>query len=743
MMDCKKEGQTNIRLCDVLFYEMDTYQRSDSRVWMTSAVFTMIVVFAPLLPAAQVTAPQPAPVHWVTNHYFGVDVGDPYRWMEDWNSEEFRTWLKTENEFARATLDGLPKRQTLLVELRQLDSSLNYFPSALNPVGDKLFYMQTPPPTDVFQLFVRDRRSNRERLVFDPEKLDSPNGLHHSLDLYHAAPDGKYVVCRVSRGGSEETTLYVVSLSDGRILGKPIEHAEASNIHWHPDGRGFFYKRQSTFNGVSGGAKQKPKSQIYLHYLKDGHESPIFGLGLSTNVIVAEQQSVSIQTSWDSEHLVGIVREGTKRHSAIYVARLADIGRPDIPWRKVCGFEDKVFDCVLQGNSLLLASHLNAPHGKLLRVPCPMPVMNKAELMLPEQSGNLKHIAVAKDGVYIVLDDGADNRLIRVVKEGTKEITLPVAGTIDRIIRDPRLPGVIIPISSKNAPITYYTLDPNILRFSKLTLGAKEANGLVDLQVERVEVRSKDGTMVPLSIVTRQGLAKDRQRPTLLVGYGAYGMSQSPDFDLARNPWFEAGGVYAVAHVRGGGELGEEWRLAGKGPKKQNGVDDFIACAEHLIAMGYTTPAKLGAKGTSAGGVVVGGAITERPELFRAAILEVACLDALRFEVCRNGPPNIPEWGSTKTREGFDALRAMSPYERVKPGTAYPAVLLTAGLNDPRVDVWQPAKMAARLRAATSSGLPILLAVNYDEGHFHTTISSFNESHADIWAFLLWQLKAD
>jgi prolyl oligopeptidase len=235
-------------------------------------------------------------------------------------------------------------------------------------------------------------------------------------------------------------------------------------------------------------------------------------------------------------------------------------------------------------------------------------------------------------------------------------------------------------------------------------------------------------------------LVKDRRRPTLLSGYGAYGISQTPSFDLSRNPWFAAGGVYAVAHVRGGGELGDEWRRAGKGAKKQNGIDDFIACAEHLVAQSYTSPKKLAAKGMSAGGVLVGRAMTQRPELFRAVILEVGALDALRFENTRNGPPNVPEWGSVETQPGFEALRAMSPYEHVSPGTAYPSVLLTAGFNDPRVDVWQPAKMAARLRAASDSGRPILLSVNYDEGHFHTTLSSFNEHHADTWAFLLWQL---
>lgn len=690
--------------------------------------------------------PPPAPVRNVTNSYFGVEIADPYRWMEDWKSVEFRSWLTAESDFARATLDGLSARKELLTELRRLDEGLNLFPSALNPVGRKFFYMQTPPPTDVFQLFVREGKDGRERMIFDPRTLSSPDGSHASLDLYHAAPDGEHVVCRVSRGGSEETTLYVVSTADGRLVGQPIEHAESGNSSWHPNGRAFFYKRRPLPDEPGVMPAGSRKRRVYLHHLdadaKD--DRPILGVGISTNVPMTERQSASVQTSWDSDYVVAIVREGVARHSEIYVAALSTLNQPQIPWRKVCEASDEVFDCTLQGKSLLLYSHRKAPRGKLLRVSCQNPDITRAEVVMPEGGAVLRQVAVARDAIYVVLRDGVAPRLMRIpagVNALPKEVTLPVVGSIDRVIRDPREPGIILPLSSWSEATAYYSFDSKRGEFSKLTMGTSETPGLVPLHVEHAKARSRDGTMVPLTIIARQGLAKDRRRPTLLIGYGAYGISQTPNFDLSRNPWFATGGVYAVAHVRGGGELGDEWRRAGKGTKKQNGIDDFIACAEHLIAQGYTVPEKLAAKGTSAGGVLVGRAMTQRPELFRAVILEVGALDALRFENTRNGPPNVPEWGSVETQPGFEALRAMSPYEHVTHGTAYPAVLLTAGFNDPRVDVWQPAKMAARLRAASTSGRPVLLSVNYDEGHFHTTLSSFNEHHADTWAFLLWQLN--
>jgi prolyl oligopeptidase len=255
-----------------------------------------------------------------------------------------------------------------------------------------------------------------------------------------------------------------------------------------------------------------------------------------------------------------------------------------------------------------------------------------------------------------------------------------------------------------------------------------------------VDVKSHDGTLVPLSIVHAKGLKREGSHPCMLIGYGAYGVSERPFFERFELAWLERGGVLAVAHVRGGGEFGEEWHLAGKGATKPNTWRDFIACAEYLVAQGYTSPAHLTGEGGSAGGILIGRAITERPDLFGAAIIDVGLSDTLRAETTANGVPNIPEFGSTRTREGFDALLAMSSYDHVREGTAYPAVLITTGINDPRVDPWQPAKMAARLQAATTSGRPILLRVDWGAGHGSGSgMHELHESLADRFGFMLWQ----
>lgn len=249
-----------------------------------------------------------------------------------------------------------------------------------------------------------------------------------------------------------------------------------------------------------------------------------------------------------------------------------------------------------------------------------------------------------------------------------------------------------------------------------------------------------DGTSIPLSIVTRKGIPHDGRRPTYLVGYGSYGISYDPAFSPTFLPWLDRGGVYAIAHVRGGGEGGQAWHDAGKIATKQNTIHDFIACAQALVSKGYTDRAHLGGEGTSAGGILIGGAITQRPDLFRAALIRVGATNTLREEYTAGGPANIPEFGTVKDRAQFPAMLAMDAYNHVRKGVAYPAVLLTGGANDPRVTVWIPAKMTAKLQAATSSHRPVLFRVEFDAGHgIGSTRTQRDDETADEFAFLLWQ----
>jgi prolyl oligopeptidase len=665
--------------------------------------------------------------------------------MEDVSCSDFQSWVKLQSDYAQGKLESLAVRTELLAELSQIDAGLNTYPGGLTPVGNRLFYMRTPPPTDVYQLFMRDGLTGAERLVFDPNQLSAPEGAHYALSRYYVSPDGKHAVCCVSLGGSEDTILKIVEVDTARCVDQQIDRAAFGDVNWLPDGRAFIYSRLTKKKKNTPATARFGKRRVYLHYLGTDIENdkPLLGFGLSTKVQIAEDHSASIHTSWDSDYMVGEIHDGVGPYCELYVAPLPSVGTGEIDWRKVCDFDDEISGNALQGRDIVLLSRKRASRGRLLRISCEKPDIANAGLVLPESDSIVTSMAVAKDALYVTRSDGIVSELLRI-PPGTllspERPSLPLVGSIARIIHDPRQQGVILSLVSWTDPTTYYSFDAGTRTFSRLKMPGADTPSLLSLEARQVKVPSRDGTLVPLSIICRNGLERDGRRPCLLTGYGAYGIAQGPSFDLSQQPWFARGGVYAIAHVRGGGEYGEEWRLAGKGPKKQNGVDDFVACARYLVAEGYTAPAKLAAQGTSAGGVLVGLAVMQQPKMFGAAVMEVGALDALRFEVTPNGPPNIPEWGSTQSKEGFETLRALSPYEHIRPGTRYPAMLFTTGMNDPRVEPWQSAKMTARLQAATASGRPILLRVHRDEGHFQTTLSAINEHHADIWAFLLWQL---
>jgi prolyl oligopeptidase len=315
-------------------------------------------------------------------------------------------------------------------------------------------------------------------------------------------------------------------------------------------------------------------------------------------------------------------------------------------------------------------------------------------------------------------------------------------GTIASLTTDVKRPGFTVNLQSWTVSPQWFAYDPVTNVMKNTNLDPPSPVDYSNIVAEEVQVKARDGVMVPLSIVHRKDMKLDGTNPTLLYAYGSYGISSSPSFSPGRLAWFEHGGVYAVAHVRGGGENGDEWHLAGKDANKINTINDFIDCAKWLIANKYTSPGKLGARGGSAGGITMGGAITQAPGLFAAVLDEIPVSDQLRIEFSSNGVPNIPEFGSVKTEAGFKNLYATSPVQHVVPGGKYPAVMLTTGANDPRVDPWEAAKMTATLQADSASGRPILLRVDYVGGHglIGATKAQAAELGADEYGFLLWNM---
>jgi prolyl oligopeptidase len=695
-----------------------------------------------------------APVRAVTDDYHGTKVVDPYRYMEDLKNPEVQAWFKGQNDYTRAVLAGLPGRAQILTRIRELDQSVPLVYNLRLP-GDLFVIMKRSPTEDVFKLYLRSGLKGQDRLLLDPEKitLTAANQSKGKNDIifygFAVSDDARYTAVGIIPGGSETNAeLHVIETASGRETGDVISRgvgAEAWNPYWLPDNRSFVYGRLQTLPPGAPATEVRQKFRSYLHVLgTDPEKDPaVFGFGVVPSIDVDPSLIASVTIQPGSRYALGVLNGSVSPNSAYYIAPVDSIGKPNTLWRKVADFADGVTAVAFHGDDLYLLTYKDAPRSKIVRVDARKPDLASAEIVVPSGSTVVQGMTPAQDALYVRLLDGGVGRLLRL-PYGPAPKAEPVALPYDGAVypgADPRLPGVMFAMTSWAKAYKVYFYDPKTKRVTDT--GIQPAGPYDDpANVESVEAKapSYDGTLVPLSITYPKGMKLDGANPTFLRGYGAYGYSQNPYFDATDLAWYEKGGVLAVCHVRGGGEYGEEWHLAGKERTKPNTWRDFIACAQYLIDHKYSSPARLGGEGGSAGGILIGRAITERPDLLGAAVIDVGMEDTLRSETTANGETNIPEFGTTTTAEGFQALYEMSALHHVQDRTAYPAVLLTTGINDPRVDPWMPGKMAARLQAATSSGKPVLLRVDYGGGHGSGSgEKEAQEGLADAWSFLLWQ----
>ena len=697
---------------------------------------------------AQLAKPPVAPVQTVVDTYFGQKVEDPYRYMENQKDPAVVAWMKAQADYTRAVLDSMPGRKAFAGKMQTYMNAAEFTVSDVQLAGKFTFYRKRKQGQNLAALYVREGTDPHERLLFDPNKFDT--GDHHiSLDQYTPSWEGKYVLIATSPGGSEDQTARVFETATGRELTESIERFEGGVFSL--DGETVYYmQRQKLAPGAPPTDKYK-KARFYAHKLGTdvGTDQAIFGYDVCPGVRVADDEFAFAFPTPNSSYAIGVVSNGADPAQEVYVAPLSDIGSKT-SWKKVADYGNKISDLALVGSDLYLVTLKDAPNGKILRTSATAPDLSKAEVVLPASSAVLTGSYVgqnvlrpAKDALYIQQAEAGIGKVLRMsYQPGSKPqpVALPFDGSVGDVVTDPTVPGALIDVTSWTKPGDYYRFDPVTATSFAMGLEPESAIDPKDFVSEERMAPAPDGTPVPLSIVYRKGMKLDGSNPTALIGYGSYGDVWKPGFGRRYSEWIERGGILAVAHVRGGGEYGEAWHLAGQKLTKPNTWRDFIASAQYLIDHKYTSTPKLGIWSQSAGGILIGRSVTERPDLFAAAVDGVPCSDMLRGETGANGPPNIPEFGTVTTEDGFKGLYEMSAYDHVKAGTKYPAILVTAGANDPRVDPWEGAKMAARLQAANASDKPILLRVNYDAGHGITdTVSQQVSDWTDIFTFFLWQ----
>lgn len=710
----------------------------------------LLVAFLALSASATVraqTAPPVAPVRPVVDDYFGTKVTDPYRYMEDLTSEEVRGWMKGQAEFARGVLGRIPGRDAFLKRMLELDASV---PAKVGGVirlaNGKLFYRKRLANEDVFKLYMRDGPKGAEVLLADPDEFRTRTGKPHALNYFVPSWDGRFVAYGISQSGTEDASLYVTETATKKAVDRPIDRCEYPQVSWLPDGSGFVYNRLQKLAAGAPATERYQRSKVHLHKLgTDPEKDPgVLGIDVPGSPELEPAQGPFASVHPVEPYVFALVTNFVQNEISLFVAPTAALGTGEIRWKKICDFSDDVTGFDARGDALYLLSHKAAPRFKILKTSLKNPDLATATVAVPEGPTVIKALAAAKDALYLQVLDGGIGRVRQLAYDGKtkpQDVPLPVQGTVNLGGSDPRLTGVLLELASWINYGGAFVYDPATRRVTDLELVPRGPyDAPADLVAEEVKVKSWDGTMVPLSIVHRKGLKLDGTNPTWLRGYGAYGMTTDPFYDHSLYAWYEKGGIFATAHVRGGGENGEEWYRAGFQKTKPNTWKDFIACAEYLIDRKYTSPSRLAGEGTSAGGILIGRALTERPDLFAVALPRVGCLNAVRMETTPNGVPNIPEFGSCRTEEGFRSLYEMDALHHVRDGVKYPAVLVIHGANDPRVEPWQSAKFAARLQAATASGKPVLLRVEYEAGHgAGSTKTQRFEERADILSFLMWQ----
>src|SRR5579871_1446827 len=671
----------------------------------------------------------------VMDTYHGVQVADDYRWLEDFNDPAVRAWAKNENDYARAYLDALPGRSALYEQLKRLISDPAPRYRSLDHRHGVYFALKQQPPKEQPALVTLRSPDDpaSERVVLDPTVLDARGTT--AIDFYVPSVDGRRVAVSLSQQGTESGDVHVFEVATGHALDDVIPRVNGGTagggLAWNADGSGFFYTRYPR------GTERAPADmgfyqQVYFHHLGTKTEDDKYEIGKDFPRIA----EIALDSSEDGRWTLATMANGDGGEFALYLRG------PSGDWRQIARLADQVIHAEfgLDGN-LYLLSRQNAPRGKILRMALDGGDLASAKVVVPESKGVIDGFLPAKTKLYVNELIGGPSQIRAFDLSGREQGAVPLGSVASAGRMVPgEGDGFLFESQSYIEPPAWYRFNPLTRKVAQTALRFRSPADFSDVEVKREFATSKDGTKVPLNIIARKGTKLDGTNPTVLYGYGGYSISLTPTFIVRLRPLLDHGFVYVIANLRGGGEFGEEWHRAGNLTRKQNVFDDFAASARYLIDHRYTNPSRLAIEGGSNGGLLMGAALTQHPELFRAVVSYVGIYDMLRVELHPNGAFNVTEFGTVKENVQFRALYAYSPYHHVVDGTQYPAVLFLTGDNDPRVDPANSRKMTARLQASGTKR-PILLRTSSSSGHgIGTALSERIAEDADVFAFLFEQL---
>ncbi|WP_373513876.1 prolyl oligopeptidase family serine peptidase [Persicitalea sp.] len=676
----------------------------------------------------------------VTDTYFGKKVVDNYRWLEDMSNPETQAWFKAQGDYTNAMLAQIPGRDKLIQTFVDYDKLLSVRYGEIKKQGNTYFYRKTLPSENAGKLYAREGKNGSETLLFDPTTYDKTKT--YLMTAFTPSDDGKKMAIGLQEGGAELSTVRFMDIATKTFSPESLTAVFGGQIEWLPDNTSILYLPNNSTDTKDPKGNLDTKMRLHQLGADPGSDLEILSRAKYPNLGIRPDHYPFIFLSDDDSQLYGILGSVDNRVDAFF-ATPAELTNPTIAWKRLAAATDSVYGFVKIGNRLFLRSVKGAPKGKILVTDAQKPDVATATVLLAEGAKNITSMGSSKDLLFVILNDGINDQ-IRQYDTRTNQwadVPIPGTGTMGVVTYDaPRSNEVLAYTTSWNNPGTAYDYDADS---KKIVVSAFDVQpnypGVADLVVEELEISGHDGVIVPLSLVYKKGLKRDGSAVCFMTGYGAYGYSATPYFSRRNLALLNQGVILAETHPRGGSEKGQDWYRAGFQTTKPNTWKDFISSGEYLVKNGYTSPQHLIGEGTSAGGILIGRAITERPDLFAAAISNVSVSNPIRAEETPNGPVNAPEFGTVKDSVQCMALYEMDAFQHVQDGTKYPAVMCIGGMNDPRVIAWQPGKFAAALQNATASGKPVVMQVNYDNGHFTEDKAVTFRNFANMYAFALWQ----
>lgn len=698
----------------------------------TAPAFAATDALAPMVAGAP---PAAAPAKPVTETLWGVKVTDNYRYMEKLDPATI-AWMRAEGAYTRKVLDAIGPLAALRERVSAFTGSFGFVQGFVS-YGGRDFYEERAPGADDFDLMVRDQAGTR-KLIDIAGLRAAHGGKPYAINWFLVSPDGNKVAVGVSEGGSEDASITVYAAASGKPIAGPLDRARFGATAWSNDSETVYFNRLAKLKQGAPETDTYKNSTLYGWNLK-GKPVALLGSQTGRGPAFAPEVFPLLLITPGAADALAVSINGVQNEWQAWSAPATDAAQPTATWKPLLDRADGVTLIGMRGHEIFLLSHQDAPTFKVLQLNAGEPLAAAKTLVPAQPDRVIEGLYAASDALYVTTRTGAYSQLLRVPAGSAtiEQVALPFAGHVGEAFSDPRTPGIVIGLSGWVTQPTYLRYDPAARKFTTLDIGHAGDMDAAAYKVSDLEAKARDGIRVPLSLIQQKGTTGPQV--TLVEAYGSYGISNLADFSSRRAAAMREGINYAICHVRGGGEKGEAWRLGGKDANKHNTWQDLIACGEDLIARGITNRGKLFIIGGSAGGITVGRALTERPDLFAGVLDMVPAANTLRAEFSPNGPPNVPEFGSVKTRDGFENLYAMDSVQHVRQGVSYPAVMITTGLNDPRVSPWEPAKFAAALQASGTPN-PVLLRVDAEAGHgVGSNRSQTDALIADNIAFMKWR----